>query len=227
MAAGVASGLQNRFGVREASRVGSIPTRSRFRQGSRAVQWLSGALLGLAVVAGPGQLAAQETDPPAAADSSAVADTSGAVRADSAALAAVAPPAAQETEPDSAGVSAPVSPMGAFFRSLILPGWGQVSVDQPGRGAFYFAMEAGSLWMLFKTSAKLDAARNGNPVDTALVAKREDQLEDWITLSVFWALFAGVDAWVSAQLWDFTPEVIPPPDGSPGAAFRYSVPVGP
>jgi hypothetical protein len=172
-------------------------------------------------------LQAQESDPPVAPDSSAIADTSGVVQPDSGALAAVAPPATQEAGADSGGVSAPVSPMGAFFRSLILPGWGQVSVDQPGRGAFYFAMEAGSLWMLFKTSAKLDAARNGNPVDTALVAKREDQLEDWITLSVFWALFAGVDAWVSAQLWDFTPEVVPPPDGSPGAAFRYSVPVGP
>jgi hypothetical protein len=136
-------------------------------------------------------------------------------------------PSVQALDTDSAGVSPPVSPMGAFFRSLVLPGWGQVSVDQPGRGAFYFAMEAGSLWMLLKTNSKLNAARSADPMDEELVALREDQFEDWATLAVFWALFAGVDAWVSAQLWDFTGEVVPPPDGSPGAAFRYSIPVGP
>jgi hypothetical protein len=133
----------------------------------------------------------------------------------------------QALDTDSAGVSPPVSPMGAFFRSLVLPGWGQVSVDQPGRGAFYFAMEAGSLWMLLKTNAKLNAAKSADPPDEDLVGLREEQFEDWATLAVFWALFAGVDAWVSAQLWDFTGEVVPPPDGSPGAAFRYSIPVGP
>jgi hypothetical protein len=136
-------------------------------------------------------------------------------------------PGVQAVGADSSGVSPPVSPMGAFFRSLVLPGWGQVSVDQPGRGAFYFAMEAGSLWMLLKTNAKLNAAKRANPLDEDLVGLREDQFEDWATLAVFWAFFAGVDAWVSAQLWDWTGEVVPPPDGSAGAAFRYSIPVGP
>jgi hypothetical protein len=139
----------------------------------------------------------------------------------------VAPVSTQAAAADSAGPSAPVGPMGAFFRSLILPGWGQVSVDQPGRGAFYFAMEAGSLWMLFKTNAKLNAAKKSNPRNEDLIAAREAQFEDWAALAVFWALFSGVDAWVSAQLWDFKGEVVPPPDGSPGAAFQYSVPIGP
>jgi hypothetical protein len=137
------------------------------------------------------------------------------------------PSSVQAVGADSVEVLPPVSPMGAFFRSLVLPGWGQVSVDQPGRGAFYFAMEAGSLWMLLKTNSKLNAAKRADPLDQDLVDLREEQVEDWSTLAVFWALFAGVDAWVSAHLWDFTGEVVPPPDGSPGAAFRYSVPVGP
>jgi hypothetical protein len=165
-------------------------------------------------------LIAQETDPPASSiDSAAVPGA--------AVSPVIAAQSEQETPTDTTGVSPPVSPMGAFFRSLVLPGWGQVSVDQPGRGAFYFAMEAGSLWMLLKTNSKLNAARNADPVDEDLVQLREDQFEDWATLVVFWALFSGVDAWVSAQLWDFTGEVVPPPDGSPGAAFRYSIPVGP
>ena len=219
MAAGVASGLQNRFGVREASRVGSIPTRSRHAAGKIEATPLRAALL-LCLVAIPARgLVAQEpvssappsTDTVTVATEDTVAVSSG----------------VQAIGADSAGVSPPVSPMGAFFRSLVLPGWGQVSVDQPGRGAFYFAMEAGSLWMLLKTNSKLKAARGADPLDQDLVSSREEQFEDWATLAVFWALFAGVDAWVSAQLWDFAGEVVPPPDGSPGAAFRYSVPVGP
>ena len=127
----------------------------------------------------------------------------------------------QATVVDSAGP--PVSAMGAFWRSLVLPGWGQAKVGQPGRGAFYFTMEAASLWMLFKTSQKKAAAERAGDED--LAAARQDQKEDWIVLAVFWALFSAVDAWVSAHMWDFESAVIPPPDGSPGAAIQYSVPV--
>jgi hypothetical protein len=189
------------------------------------VAGLRAALL-LCLVAVPARgLDAQEPVSPASplADSAAVSPGVQEFAADSAAVS----PSVQAVGSDSVAVSLPVSPMGAFFRSLVLPGWGQVSVDQPGRGAFYFAVEAGSLWMLLKTNTKLKAAKQADPVDEDLVQLREDQFEDWATLAVFWALFAGVDAWVSAQLWDFTGEVVPPPDGSPGAAFRYSIPVGP
>ena len=166
---------------------------------------------------------AQETDRPAAAR-----DTLEVDDAPPTAASQVTEPVALQPPPDDGtGPQPPVSPMGAFFRSLVLPGWGQVSVDQPGRGAFYFAMEAGSLWMLFKTNAKLNAAKRSFPRNDDLIAAREAQFEDWAALAVFWALFSGVDAWVSAQLWDFKGEVVPPPDGSPGAAFQYSVPVGP
>jgi hypothetical protein len=119
----------------------------------------------------------------------------------------------------------PVGPGGAFFRSLIIPGWGQASLDEPTRGAFYFLMEAWSLYMVVKTQALLDAAERTEPLNEGLVAAREDQREDWIALAVFWSLFSGVDAWISAHLWRFEGEVIPPPDGSAGAAIRYSVPV--
>lgn len=161
-------------------------------------------LLAIALVASPPVLTAQETPP---------ADTAAAARP---------PQAAADTLPRP-----PASPMGAFFRSLVLPGWGQAAVDQPLRGAFYFAMEAGSLFMLLKSSAKLSAAERAFPADSALIESRKEQVEDWAVLAGFWALFAGIDAWVSAQLWDFQGEVVPPPDGSAGVAFRYSVPVGP
>ena len=138
-----------------------------------------------------------------------------------------APPAASTIPSTTVAVDSagpPVSPMGAFFRSLILPGWGQAAVDQPVRGAVYFTAEAASLWMLFKTQAKLDAARRAGDED--LAAARQEQKEDWIVMAVFLALFSGVDAWVSTHLWGFEGAVVPPPDGSPGVAVQYSVPVG-
>jgi len=118
----------------------------------------------------------------------------------------------------------PVSPLGAFARSLVLPGWGQAAAGRPGRGAFYFGMEAVSMFMVFKTQAKLEAARAGG--DTALANARTEQREDWIALSVFWALFSGVDAWVSTQFWDYEGAITPPEEGSAGAAVRVSVPLG-
>lgn len=123
---------------------------------------------------------------------------------------------------DTAGP--PVSPLGAFGRSLVLPGWGQVAVDRPGRGAFYFGMEAASLFMVFRTQARLEAAQAGG--DTALVSARKQQREDWIALSVFWALFSGADAWVSTQFWDYEGAVTPPEEGRAGAAVRVEVPLG-
>ena len=212
MAAGVACGLQNRRETRVASWVGSTPTRSRhFRSASVAA---------LAALTLCGPLRAQE---PVLPDSvpAAVVEV-----ADSVPQVPDSVPAVVAEMPVGVGDSLgpPVTPMGAFFRSLVLPGWGQAAVDQPVRGAFYFTMEATSLWMLFKTQAKLDAARRAG--DEELAAARQDQKEDWIVLAVFWALFAGVDAWVSTQLWDFEGAVVPPPDGSPGVAVQYSVPVG-
>ncbi len=205
MAAGVACGLQNRCGARVASRVGSTPTRSRhFRS-------LVFALL--AVMAAFGTSGAQEP---------VLTDSAGAEAPAPAVLPPQAPAAVPAAAVDSGGP--PVTPMGAFFRSLILPGWGQAAVDQPVRGAFYFTMEAASLWMLFKTQSKLDAARRAG--DDDLADSRQEQKEDWIVMAVFWALFSGVDAWVSAHLWDFEGAVVPPPDGSPGVAVQYSVPIG-
>ena len=66
MTAGVVSGLQNRFGVRKASRVGSIPTRSRAAVRAMAAPVALACVLGSYAFI-PRALSAQETDPPAQA----------------------------------------------------------------------------------------------------------------------------------------------------------------
>lgn len=107
-----------------------------------------------------------------------------------------------------------------------MPGWGQVATGRPGRGAFYFAAEAASLFMVWKTQAKLSAARRATPPDSALIESRVGQREDWIVLAAFFALMSGVDAWVSAHLQDFAPEVRPPQGGGKGLEVGWRLPVG-
>ncbi len=133
--------------------------------------------------------------------------------------------------------STPYSARSALIRSLVLPGWGQAYVGAPGRGAFYFALESGSLWMVYKSSRALAAARelesymreNGAPGSQErlpLAESRAQQVEDWITLSIFWALFAGADAYVSAQLADFVGHVGAAPGPSGEMRFQVQMNVG-
>lgn len=130
-----------------------------------------------------------------------------------------------------------ISPRGAFLRSLVLPGWGQSELGLPGRGGIYFALEAGSLWMYFKSDRKLDEAREGERIarETGqlgpdqidpLVRDRQNQREDWLTLSIFWLFFSGADAFVAAHLQDFDVHVnaIPRPGGA--LEVQATIPVG-
>jgi hypothetical protein len=141
-------------------------------------------------------------------------------------------PAAADTVPEG------ISPRGAFLRSLVLPGWGQSELGSPARGGIYFALEAGSLWMLYKSDRRLrealrqqEIAREtgvlGPDARLPLVRDRQNQREDWLTLSIFWLFFAGADAFVEAHLRDFDVQVgaAPRPDG--GVELRATIPLGP
>lgn len=147
-------------------------------------------------------------------------------------VAAPTPPAAQEEEiPD-----APFSPRGAFFRSLVLPGWGQAYVGAPGRGAVYFSMTAGSLAMTWVARQQLLDARAflvdqqeaglvGQEAQTPFVNDRERHFEDWAALSIFLMFLSGADAYVSAYLADFDERIGVVPTRS-GLEFRTRIPLG-
>ncbi|WP_423929799.1 hypothetical protein [Candidatus Palauibacter sp.] len=165
-------------------------------------------------MAGPAPLSAQDPPPPrAAADTVATADTVAVATADTV---AVADTLTAEQRP-------PISPLGAFGRSLILPGWGQFEVGQPSRGAFYFAAEAVFLFMVFKSDARLSAAKEEVPQNEERISNRTGQRENWIVLAGFIAFLSGLDAWVSTHFWDFEPIVAPPPDGSVGITVGFKV----
>lgn len=126
----------------------------------------------------------------------------------------------------AADVTPPISPWGAFWRSLVLPGWGQSELGSHTRGAVYFAAEGTSLWMWVRTQRRLDYARRRVLEDDPLVQSRKQQREDWITLTVFWAFFNAADAWVSAHLYGFEAKPIPIPGEPAGLFVGWSLPVG-
>lgn len=151
--------------------------------------------------------------------------------------------AAQEAAPPAAAAapaatdSTTLSAKSALFRSLVLPGWGQAYVGAHGRGALYFALETASLWMLYKSNRALGDARElesylrengalGPNQRLSIAESRAQQVEDWITLSIFWALFAGADAYVSAQLSDFVGHVGARPGAAGSVQFQATLPLG-
>jgi uncharacterized protein DUF5683 len=130
-----------------------------------------------------------------------------------------------------------ISPRGAFLRSLVLPGWGQSAIGAPGRGAVYFGLEAGSLWMVYKSDRKLQESRRRDDAlreqgllqegqVSGLTRDRRAQREDWITLSVFWLFFSGADAFVAAHLRDFDEHVNVEAAPTGGLQLEASLPVG-
>lgn len=118
----------------------------------------------------------------------------------------------------------PLSPARAFLYSLVLPGYAQSVLGRGRSGTLILAFESMALVMIRESSGSLREARRNladsvivsyvgpdgqpavryerTPFSTALVRSREEQLEDWIAVLVGNHLFAAIDAYVAAHLWD-------------------------
>lgn len=59
-----------------------------------------------------------------------------------------------------------------------------------------------------------------------LVESRKQQREDWIAWTIFWALASGVDALVTAHLFDFPQAISAEPTGD-GVRLEMRLPIGP
>jgi hypothetical protein len=128
--------------------------------------------------------------------------------------------------PDSTFTGPPISPGGAFFRSLIIPGWAQARLGAESRGAGYFFVWAFSIFMVARTQYRLDIAKRNEEANPALVEARTQQREDWMALAIFTAFFSGADGWVSVHLYGFDEKTGLSPEN---VAFRvgWKIPVGP
>lgn len=113
-------------------------------------------------------------------------------------------PAPRPVALDSAAPTPPITPMGAFFRSLMVPGWGQATLGRKVTGGIMVAWEGVTLGMTLKTSHELAYYENTH---SPLIAAKEQERQDWLVLLVFNHLFSGLEAYVSAHLWDFPPDL--------------------
>jgi len=141
----------------------------------------------------------------------------------------------------------PLTPKRAFLYSSLLPGYGQSRLDRGTSGALFASIELAAIVMVRRTQMDLREARryqidtlpnqylvagdsvikNGsftNRFTRDLVRTRRLHVEDWLAVVAFNHLFAGADAFVSAQLWDVPVELsaFPRPSGAVFVVtFRY------
>jgi hypothetical protein len=174
------------------------------------------AALVAALLAFAGAAAAQQPPAPAPRDTAARRDTAvvrdtipprdaAAVRADT---------AQRPERGDSVRPRPPISPGGAFIRSLILPGWGQARLGRNVTGGMFLLFEGMAGAMVWKATWQLEWARTRDK----FVESHRQEREDWIVLLVFNHLMAGAEAYVSALLFDY-PAALQArrlPDGSTG-----------
>lgn len=108
----------------------------------------------------------------------------------------------------------PLRPLGAFFRSLAVPGWSQSVLDRRLTAGLFIAVEGIALGMVVKSSAELSYLRRR---DDPKVPAKEQEREDWLAVLLFNHLFAGLEGFVGAHLWDFPRDVriraVPMPGG--------------
>ncbi|OGT99511.1 MAG: hypothetical protein A2085_06110 [Gemmatimonadetes bacterium GWC2_71_10] len=100
---------------------------------------------------------------------------------------------------DSVRPRSPISPTGAFLRSLVLPGWGQARLGRNVTGGMFVAFEGLAGAMVWKTYWQLDFARARGK----FVKSHRQEREDWLVLLGFNHLMAATEAYVSAHLYDF------------------------
>lgn len=100
---------------------------------------------------------------------------------------------------DSIRPRPPITPTGAFVRSLIIPGWGQARLGRNVTGGLFVAFEGVAAAMVWKSYWQLEFAQARGK----FVRSHRQEREDWLVLLGFNHLFAATEAYVSAHLYDF------------------------
>jgi hypothetical protein len=95
-----------------------------------------------------------------------------------------------------------VRPMGAFWRSFLLPGWGQAVTGRPLTGSVFVAWEGVTAMMTLKAQQEANYLKQ---IHSSSLGLKRQEVQDWLVLWIFNHLFSGAEAYVSAHLRDFPP----------------------
>ena len=91
-------------------------------------------------------------------------------------------------------------PLNYFLRSLAIPGWGQASLDRKLVGGIFMAFEGVAVGMALKSHYEL---RYLERTSSLRVAGKHAERQDWLFLVGVNHLFSALEAFVSANLYDF------------------------
>jgi glucose/arabinose dehydrogenase len=131
------------------------------------------------------------------------------------------PAAADTVQPAAAEVPAGQKPSatGNMLKSLVVPGWGQLSLGRELTALVFIAGEAGTLTMVIKSQKDLDRARDAG--DAELIDQYTRKREDWLVYMGINHVLSALEAYVSAKLWDFPGDLdLQVTPGGVGAAVR-------
>jgi len=93
-----------------------------------------------------------------------------------------------------------IGPVGALWRSLVLPGWGQAATGRKVTGALFTVWEGTTMFMTLKANQEANYLRaSGSPN----LHSKHQEVQDWLVLWGFNHLFSGAEAFVAAHLRDF------------------------
>ena len=97
-----------------------------------------------------------------------------------------------------------VRPMGAFWRSFLIPGWGQAVTGRKMTGAAFVTWEGVTAMMTIKAQQEANYFKSMHSANLKL---KRQEVQDWLVLWVFNHLFSGAEAYVSGHLMDFPPDL--------------------
>ncbi len=104
----------------------------------------------------------------------------------------------QHATPDS--IRRPSTPMGAMFRSFLIPGWGQAVYGRKVTAGVMLGVEGLSWGMILKVQSE---TRYIQDTHSSLWHAKRQESQDWFTILVFNHLMSGLEAYVSSHLYDF------------------------
>jgi hypothetical protein len=135
------------------------------------------------------------------------------------------PPSTQLPAPSTVADSArrPTTPIGAMFRSFLIPGWGQATYGRKVSAGIMLGVEGLSVGMLLKISSDMEHIRS---TDSERLADKRQQREDWAAILVFNHLMSGLEAYVSAHLYDFPGDLEMRPLPGGGTGIGVTLPLG-
>lgn len=132
------------------------------------------------------------------------------------------PPPVQPPPAAASPIGKPPSPWGSFFRSLLVPGWGQFSQSREIPGLFFLAAEGVTLGIALQANSDLRKITDKtDPEYERLVNKRED----WLVFVGLNHLLSATEAFIAAHLWDFPGDLTLRPLPGGGTAAIIAVPL--